>query len=195
MRKAKKTLPLILGVVLVVCGLCGLLAFHLRGELGVRECQKTVEKMEQLLPERTPGVPGSYVHTAMPVLQIDGKDHVAIVEIPAYGIRLPVAADWDAEGLYASPSRFYGSAYDHSLVIGGADHPRQFGFCDQIDIGAMVTVTDMTGAVFSYKVVTVERAEHAQSRWLLSEEYDLTLFCRDSGSMKYVAVRCVSTAK
>ena len=87
-------------------------------------------------------------------------------------------------------SRFAGSAYDGTLVIGGPDHPKQFGFCDQIDPGAAITLTDMTGGQLSYTVVRVDRREQADAGWLQDPEYDLTLFCRDTLSMTCIAVRC-----
>ena len=88
------------------------------------------------------------------------------------------------------PCRFWGSVYDSSLVIGGADQQGQFDFCDQIDIGNAVIITDMTGAAFSYTVACVERAARADADWLLSEDYDLTIFAKDAFSLEYLAVRC-----
>ena len=76
------------------------------------------------------------------------------------------------------------------MVIGGADDPRQFGFCDEIDLGVTVTVTDMTGAEFTYTVSRVDRSSSAEASWLTDAQHDLTLFCRDQYSMEYLAVRC-----
>jgi hypothetical protein len=94
--------------------------------------------------------------------EIDGVDYVALLEIPQLEIALPVAAGWDGENLSDAPRRFSGSSYDHSLVIGGADHAGQFAFCDQIGHDTRVTVTDMTGARFSYEVVRIDRRAHAE---------------------------------
>lgn len=83
-------------------------------------------------------------------------------------------------------------AYDNSLVIGGADHPTQFGFCAEIQHGTAISVTDMAGAQFSYTVSRIDRAKHAETSWLQSGEYDLSLFCRDTYSLEYIVVRCIS---
>ena len=148
-------------------------------------------EMNKLLPDRTSGVPGVYSDSVMPVLEINGADYVALLEIPAQGVVLPVSDQWNSMGLSNSPARFSGSAYDKSLVIGGVDHPRQFGFCDEIEHDAVLNITDMTGAQFSYIVSRIDRSKHAQTQWLQNEEYDLTLFCRSAYSMEYIAVRCI----
>ena len=146
--------------------------------------------MSELLSERTVGVPGIYSNPNMPVLEINDADYVALIEIPSLNLALPVADAWNSRKLYSSPARFFGSCYDHSLVIGGADNSHQFSFCDKIDNGTVITITDMTGTQFSYTVSRVDRSKSAESNWLISSDYDLTLFCRDTYSMEYVAVRC-----
>lgn len=188
--KRKVPLLLILGIFLICASLCILAFFGIRAHLGAKNCQKILSQMELILPERTQGVPGTYPDSAMPALALDGVDYAAILEIPAYGITLPVADKWEPKKLYAAPSRFCGSAYDNTLVIGGADSSQQFSFCDKIDIGAMITVTDMTGVQFSYTVSRVDRAKQADAQWLSADDFDLTLFCRDTYSLEYIAVRC-----
>lgn len=189
MLKRKTTLLLILGIALIAISLCFVLAGLIRSHIGNRTCQKVVARMEEILPERTPGTPGLYPDTGMPTLEIDGVDYVAMLEIPSAGVELPIANNWDGKKLSRSPARFSGSAYNHTLVIGGADQAKQFSFCGQIDQGALVTVTDMTGAQFTYRVSRIDRGKHAEAQWLSGA--DLTLFCRDTFSMNYIAVRCV----
>ena len=190
--KTRKATLLILGSCLVLASLCLVLFLGIRTHLGAKTCQQVLTQLSTLLPQRTPGVPGTQPNTVMPILEIDGTDYVAILEIPAYGVTLPVADRWDRHKLSASPARFWGSAYDRTLVIGGADAPRQLGFCDQIEEGALVTVTDMTGVQFDYAVSGVDRAKHAETQWLTDAACDLTLFCHDLYSMEYIAVRCIS---
>lgn len=194
MKKRKISLPLVLGGALILCSLCLVVFFQIRVHTGYRKNQQAVTQIRALLPEKTLGVAGTNPEISMPVLEIGGKDYAAILEIPAYGITLPVADRWDTKALVSVPARFSGSVYDGSLVIGGNDHARQFAFCDKIENGTLVTVTDMTGAQFTYAVSRVDRAKHAKAQWLQEENADLTLFCRDMYTMEYVAARCVSTA-
>lgn len=81
-------------------------------------------------------------------------------------------------------------AYDNTLIIGGIDSPQQFGFCKEIELGAYVAITDMTGHRFTYTVSKMERSDHAETSWLTDDESALTLFCHDIYAMEYIAVRC-----
>lgn len=190
MKKHKFPILLTLGAVLILIGLALVVVFQIRVHTGSAERQEVLAKMEVLLPDRSAGVPGAYPNANMPVLEIDGVDYAAMLEIPSLNVTLPVADKWNSDKLLKSPARFYGSAYGHSLVIGGADTAQQFSFCDKIQNGTLVTVTDMTGAQFSYTVVGVDRSASAESQWLIRQEYDLTLFCRDTYATEYIAVRC-----
>lgn len=193
--KRRIHLALILGSCLIVFSLCFMAVTQFRLYSGTKNCQKIAAEMGKLLPDRTPGVPGTYSDSGMPILEINGADYVALIEIPSMGIALPVVDKWNSMDLADSPARFSGSVYDKSIVIGGVDHPKQFGFCDEIEHDAVIVITDMTGAQFFYTVSRVDRAKHAQTQWLQNEEYELTLFCRNTYSMEYVAVRCVLSYK
>lgn len=192
MKKRRVSLVLILGACLVLISLSLLVAFQVHMHNAAQQCHKIVSKMDEILPERTAGVFGIYPDSDMPVLEIDRVDYVAMLEIPEFGITLPVCDQWNANAMLSVPKRFYGSVYNHTLVVGGSDDPQQFGFCDQIGHGALVTVTDMTGAQFSYTVSRIDRAKHAQTQWLTDAGFDLTLFCRDTYSFEYIAVRCTA---
>ena len=190
MKKRKFPLVLVLGICLILVSVSLVFVFQIRMHLGAQHCKRILSSMEQVLPERTEGAPGTYLSSAMPVLEIEEVDYVAMLEVPAYDVVLPVLDRWDSNNLIFSPSRFYGSAYDNTLIIGGADDSRQFGFCDKIEHGALITVTDMTGSQFTYMVSKVDRAKHAETQWLMDGNYALTLFCHDVYSMEYIAVRC-----
>lgn len=192
MKKGKFSLPLILGICLILASLCLLAVLQLRMYRGTQKSKAAATQLLALLPERVPGVAGTDIDPQMPVLEIDGTDYVGLLEIPALDAVVPVADKWEQNMLTSACGRFWGSAYDHTLVIGGPDHPGQFDFCDDIEVGAVVLVTDMTGVQFAYTVSRVDRAKHAERQWLLDTEYDLTIFCRDASSFEYIAVRCVS---
>lgn len=190
MKNRKFLFLLVLGICLILVSISMVLVVHIRMHLGVQHRQTILSSMEQVLPERTTGKPGIYLTPAMPILEIEDMDYVAMLEVPSFDVALPVADQWDRNNLFLSPCRFYGSAYDNTLIIGGADNPLQFGFCDKIEHGARITVTDMTGTQFTYTVSGVDRAKHAETQWLMDADYELTLFCHDVYSMEYIAVRC-----
>lgn len=190
MKKRKLPILLVLGVSLIFVSFALVVVFQIRVHIGSFKSQEVAVKMNELLSERNAGMPGIYSNPNMPVLEIDGVDYVAMLEIASLNVTLPVADEWNSDQLFASPARFHGSSYDHTLVIGGGDYSHQFSFCDKIDNGTVIIVTDMTGTQFLYTVSRVDRSKNAESNWLISADYDLTLFCRDAYSMEYVAVRC-----
>lgn len=190
MKKRKFPLLIVMGVILIVISFCLLFFLQLHTHTGAEKCKKIVAKIQELLPDKTSGIPEAYPELSMPILEINGKDYIALLDVPSLGITLPVADKWDSKKLFISPARFNGSAYDNSLVIGGTDNSHQFGFCNKIEDGAYITVTDVLGTCFTYTVANVERSKSAENQWLTDEAYDLTLFYRDTYSTDYIAVRC-----
>lgn len=194
MKRHSSRLLIAAGIFLVLAGIIAAAVFQIRIHLGVQHSQMVVSKMYEILPQQAVDTPGMYPASGMPVLDVQGTDYVAMIEIPAFGITLPVADRWDSS-LSLSPARFTGSAYSGDLVIGGADYPGQFGFCGEIEHGVTVIVTDMTGVQFAYTVSRVDRATEAQAKWLMGGNCDLTLFCHDAYAMEYIAVRCVLSSR
>lgn len=190
MKTRRLTLLLILGLSLIVISLGVMLFQYFRMQTGQQQCEAILAQLETLLPEKTQGIPGLYPDSPMPALQLDGTDYVAVLEIPLFDIQLPVANDWDNRTLSAVPARYFGSVHKETLVIGGEDAPGQFDFCDKIEIGTSVTLTDMTGARYRYTVTRIDRSSNADASWLTEVNCDLTLFCRDTLTMEYIAVRC-----
>lgn len=193
--KRKLTFLQLLGVVLILGGALLFLFSQVRDKLAQQAVLNVTGQITSLLPEPAPGIPGTYTDTSMPLLEIDGTDYIALLDIPAFGRTLPVSAHWEEKNLAQCPSRFWGSSYQEILVIGGNDQRGQFDFCDRINPGAAVTVTAMNGEVFRYTVQRIDRAKHAQSQWLMQEGYDLTVFARGEFSLEYLAVRCVLNGK
>ena len=190
MKKRRFPVLLALGALFIFVSFALIVVFQVRTHIGAAKCREVISVMNKLLPEKNMATFEAYQNPNMPTLEIDNTDYVAMLEIPSLSVKLPVADKWNKDKLYNSPARFYGSSYNHSLVIGGGDYPNQFSFCDKIDNGAVIAITDMAGTQFSYTVSRVDRSEKAESKWLSDENFDLTLFCRDIYSMKYIAVRC-----
>ena len=185
MKKLWKCLPFLGAALILVSALLLLLP-----ALRERQRDRILTELEQRIPPRTTGYAGIYSDPAMPALELEGTDYLGILDIPGYGVKLPVAADWESGKLGTHPCRFWGSAYDGTLVIGGSGDPGQLDFCGRVNIGDRIRFTDMTGAEFDYEVTWVDRAKEAQDTWLTKEECDLTVFTRDPYSLQYIALRC-----
>ena len=170
-----------------------LLFLQVRTRQTERKNAQTVQLMESILTDRREGSIDLEREPEMPVLELNGEDHIALLEIPAYGLKLPVRAAWDKSKVAQQPCRFYGSAYHGNLVIGGYDQAGQFDFFDRIQDGSPITVTDMTGCVFSYVVSRVERSDSAEAEKLMDDEAELSLFVRDAQLLEYIILRCEKT--
>lgn len=190
MRKNSKVI-LMIGLLLIAVSFLLLLKLQIQTKRAMRTDAEVVQIMESILTDRREGEEDAERDAEMPALELSGQDFIALLEMPSYGLKLPVCGTWDKGNVTSYPCRFCGSAYNGSLVIGGYDQPGQFDFFDRIPTGTPVTVTDMTGSEFSYVVEQVERSNSAQAEVLIDGESDLTLFVRDAQLLEYIILRCV----
>ena len=189
----KKFKPLqIVGFGLILCGLVALLGNFLLGQWSQEENKKVLAQMQTILPPATPGATDQYSSMEMPSLQLCGNDYVALLEAPKYGAKLPVRSHWDALAAGNCPSRFYGTVYDGSLIIGGSGREGHLDFLGWIQNGDTLLVTDMTGAQFAYRVTKIFRASSAQQELLMDKSADLTLFAWNNMGLEYIIVRCAA---
>ena len=177
---------------LLLCSLGLLLFSQLRADAARKENAAVVAEINTIFSTRYPGVMDTYLNMDMPVMELNGQDYIGVVEIPAFGLSVPIGSSWDAGKVTSFPCRFWGTVYDGSLVIGGSDQPGQFDCLDRIQDGSIVTVGDMTGMEFTYVVDCVERSKTADRAVLMKEDADLTLFVRDAYNFNYILVRCIA---
>jgi sortase A len=153
--------------------------------------RKLTEQLRNSLPERTQGDPQGYSDPRMPALQLQGTDFLGLIEMPAYGVALPLGSSWNQGALNRHPCRFQGSVYDSSLIVGGSGTKGQFDIFGRMELGDKIRITDMTGAQFSYKVTDIDRRSHADMEIFREKERDLILFARDQETSNYILVRCL----
>lgn len=190
MRKNKWLV--LLGSVLIFCGLGLMLFSQIRTCIAKDSTAELLIRLEEILPSKTVGVIDSYSSMEMPTLEFEGKNIVAVLNFPELGRSLPIESTWNKNRLTSLPQRFSGSVYDSSLIIGGSDQQGQFDCLKKLDIGYTVTVTDMTGAEYTYTVIRIERKKSADAEILTDEASDLTLFVREAYSTEYITVRCAN---
>lgn len=189
MVKRLSLFSLFIGCGLLVLSAVLFVSAFIREKQAEADLPRLAEQIEALLPEYQNGIPEDVTDTVMPVIEIDGQDFLGLLEIPDYHVKLPVYADWNTDKCYFRPARFAGSAYDGTLVIGGNYTDQQFGFADQIDVGASIIFTDVRGQRFCDTVIRIQHAEDVKTETLQSEEDTLTLFVKGKGG--YLIVRCV----
>ena len=177
---------------LLVLGSFGLLAATtLQTNTAASAAAELATELEDAMPPRSDGLMDSYTNMEMPAISLDGQEFIGTIAVPAFQTVLPIASAWDTGKVSSFPCRFWGTVYDGSLILGGADQKGQFDFLDQIQNGDSVLVTDMTGAQFSYRVSAIHRADSARADILLDGQSDLTIFARNARSLEYIIVRCM----
>ena len=179
-----------LGVLLIAVALLLYLGSYLSTEKHKTESVRIADELISHMPEISDGFIYERSDYSMPVYELDGKNYVGVMEIPAYSVKLPVFANWDKGELNASPCRYMGSIYDGSLVVGGRDRAGQFDFISHITETDSVYITDMAGDRFECVVTNIEVTDDASTEKLTEGEYDLVLFARNRSDNKYVIIRC-----
>lgn len=128
--------------------------------------------------------------TELTVVDIDGYGYIGYLSFPTLNMSLPVMDTWSYPQLKISPCRYSGSVYDDNLVVMAHNYDRHFGNIDQLDIGDVITFTDMDGDSIYYEVLVVEVVQPTAVEEVVNGDYDLTLFtCTYSGKTR-VTVRC-----
>lgn len=126
----------------------------------------------------------------MPVIAVDGRQYIGVVEIPALSLSLPVIGEWSNAGLKSAPCRYTGSAYRDDLIIAGHNYRSHFGRLKELRMGDSVQFTDTDGNEFSYVVTEIAVLDGTDVEEMQSGEWDLTLFTCTVGGTSRVTVRC-----
>ncbi len=167
-----------------------------------RQAEQTAEnvlpQLGQALPtaplERgTPALPEypKDPHREMPVQTIDGRDYIGVLRIPALELELPILSECTYPNLKMAPCRYFGSAYNGSLVLAAHNYSTHFGRLNTLQAGDSVVFTDMEGTVLSYQVSAMETLAPSDVEAMATGDWDLTLFTCILGGQSRVTIRCV----
>lgn len=208
MKRKIGRLCMVLGAVLILCA-AGLLGYNrwdaARAEKASQEVlgeleqtmQKTITEHWQ---ENETAAPQPMLDPAqeMTTVEVEGRDYIGVLSIPAAGLELPVMAQWSYAGLKIAPGRYSGTTYADDLVICGHNYAKHFSPIKWLTEGAQVYFTDMDGMRWTYEVSYVENLQPTQIEEMTekteeSDEWDLTLFTCTTGGSARCAVRCVRT--
>ena len=178
------------GIVLILSAV-GLLVFSKISISRAQDnAQKIVSEMYSLMPEVTDGAPDERANPSMPMLQLDGKNFVGIIEVPQFGTRLPIYGKWERSQVTKYPCRYTGSVYSDVLVIGGSDNEGQLDFVKEISNDDSVYITDTTGIRYKYTVYDINRTKDVSAEYLTKSDARLVLFARNTYSFDYTVIYC-----
>ena len=176
---------IIVGVLLMVISAVFLIRdFVVRGSAD-KINGRAVNKIEAAFEVTYEAFPEERSNNEMPAFEIDGRDYSALLEVPSYGVKLPILQQWNTGYLKTTPCRFSGSIYNGTLIIGGG--AKQFDFITSVEPGDEIMITDMTGGLYSLKVSEVRHSKSAEAEKLESD-FPLCLFAKVSDN--YLIVHC-----
>ena len=126
----------------------------------------------------------------MPSLTLDRGVYIGVLEVPSLGLRLPVMKDWSYPNLKVSPCRYSGSVYLNNMVVAGHNYRSHFGGLSRVSVGDEVRFIDMDGNLFSYTVEETETVMPTDIEYMITGDWDLTLFTCTYGGRTRFTLRC-----
>lgn len=190
MKRFNKTVGyavLAFGFVLVVVSALVLLNSSIQHKKIKEAFPKAITMLEEITPNRRPGVPNDRSDASMPVFEIFGEDYVGILEVESQKAKFPVLASYSSWDSSKRPAVFWGSAYDSSMVI-AVNYKEQFDFAGELDNDDIITFTDVMGQVFRYRIDKINHSDKATQDKLITEDDDLTVFLKKDS--QYLIIRC-----
>ncbi len=148
----------------------------------------------EIQPTATPlptAIPQATAIPEMPTQTIRGNEYIGYLELPTLGLSLPVMADWSYPKLRIAPCRYWGNAYDGTLVILAHNYNRHFGGIRNLSPGEPAQFIDANGNILKYTVAAQESLGRYDVQKLVDSEYDLTLCTCTYGGESRIAVRLV----
>lgn len=127
---------------------------------------------------------------SVPFIEIDGIRYIGIINIPAYGLELPVASETSESLLRLSPCRYDGTVYNKDLIIAGHNYMSHFNNIKNLRTGDEVYFTDAGGNTFYYQVLSIEEINGRDVESMYEGQWDMSLFtCTTSGKSRFT-LRC-----
>ncbi len=151
---------------------------------------------ETQIPEDKPAPPPTpeyilFPDMEMPEATIDGYSYIGTLSIPVLNIKLPIMSKWSYKGLKIAPGRYSGSVYSHDLIICGHNYAAFFHKLKNMPLGEKLYFTDMNGNEFIYTAVSLETLEPSDIEYMISGDWDMTIFTCTIGGARRVTLRCV----
>ena len=179
-----------IGILLILSAAVWLIFWQISAYRNTALLQSYVDILYEHIPQAQDAVPESRTDNTMPSLNVKDENFVGVIEFPRNAAALPVGAVWSTDHRY--PCRYDGSVYDGTLIIGAANQRGQFDFVKEISVGNLLSVTDMTGSRFSYKVSDIRYSDHADQEVLYHDAADLTIFVKNIYALEYIMIYCTA---
>ena len=125
----------------------------------------------------------------MTTVEIDGRYHIGLLELPAREPALPVQNTWSETLLKYSPCLYEGNLAD-GMIIAGHNYRTHFAKLNTLPVGETVRFTDVDGNRWNYTIAATEIIPGYDVEAMTSGDWDLTLFTCTYGGQERYTVRC-----
>ena len=187
MKKKLAILLMLLGILAALLA-AGLWGYNLYEDAQAEDSAQQI--LQALIPQVEPKEDVDPFNEEMTIVQIDGYGYVGYLTIPTLQLDLPVMASCDQARLKIAPCRYYGSTKTDNLVIAAHNCKSHFGTLKTLNVGDLVTFTDMDATQSHYAVTSVEILSPTAVDRVKDTGDDLILYtCTYSGAQR-VVVRC-----
>ena len=199
-RRKARGLPLIvLGIILVLWGL-GMSGQNLYEDrqAGIT-AGMTFRTLSEYVPEErlhlapTPVTEEEIVVIAnrvLPRLNVEGRDYVGMLQIPAISLELPVQTPYAFESLKTAPCLYSGDPYHNNMVICAHNYRSHFGRIKELQEGDDLLFIALDGELYRYRLIEQEILDpKAVEEMLEPLGWDLILFTCTVGGEYRVAAR------
>lgn len=155
--------------------------------VSVKNTNEVLDIMKEKIEEKT--IEEIDVADDIPVIKVEDKNYIGILEVPTLEITLPIMNEWNNTNSKLSPCRYVGD-YNTNIFIGGHNSSSQFSKIKNIKVGTKVYFLDNYGNRHEYEVKEIEIVDQYDLDKLLDTEYRLTLFTCTTNNKARVVVRC-----
>ncbi|MBQ1302619.1 MAG: sortase [Firmicutes bacterium] len=185
---------IILGLLLLAAALCLTVYNFVTAQKAGEAAELAAQQLMEQVGPQDPADPGAAEYAVdpneeMPTALLDDRYYIGVLSIPALNLELPVQSTWSYPNLRVSPCRYAGSAYTKDLVIAAHNYPRHFGNLKTLPEGTEASFTDMQGHVFHYRLLGTEILDPYAMDYMLTEDFDMTLFTCTIGGATRVTLR------
>lgn len=113
-------------------------------------------------------------------ININGDLYIGLLSIPQLGLNLPIHMTLTLNKLDTAPCVYLGNLSENDLIIAGHNYKAHFWYLSRLAVGAVVTITDPNGIVYTYKLsekstISQYAVEYVENR----DSWDLTIFTCD----------------
>jgi sortase A len=190
MRKKIGIICILLGFICILGAVCCIVYNRWESENAANVTESLLAGLQSVIDDSNKEQDD--VQTEMPTVKVDGYECIGILSIPVLELELPILTDWSYVKLKKAPCHYYGSYYEENFVIAAHNYKAHFGRLSELQIGDVVTFTDVNGVVYHYEVELLETLSKDATKEMIASGFALSLYTCTPGGGNRVTVRCKS---